>query len=251
MAFYHIKIEWTHEYDGYKVGHDVDFEKHQVTEITNRIKKKLPIIFSGAKILPLTITGIRIWKTQEEIGNIAWNRIMSQGENVTKKFINYVPGALELIEDKLNTNGKNVTKQNRDIFIVHGRDEKPALELARIIENEFFLKAILLKEEPHAGNTIIEKLEEIPNIGYVFVLFTPDDIGGLKGENLNERVRQNVILEWGHFAAKLGRKKTCVLLKGQIEIPSDIRGIGYHRFHKSVEELFLKIKRELKRAEII
>ena len=141
--------------------------------------------------------------------------------------------------------------QKRSVFIVHGRDKAPAFELARLLEKQFGLETILLREKPHRGRTIIEKLEDYASVDYAFVVVTPDDIGALKGEKLRDRARQNVVLEWGHFVAKLGRKRTCILLKGNIELPSDMHGMGYHRFHDSIEEVFLKIKRELKGAGII
>jgi len=141
--------------------------------------------------------------------------------------------------------------QKKDVFVVHGRDKAPAFELARLLEKELRLETTLLQEQPHRGRTLIEKLEAYSNVGYAFVIVTPDDVGALKGEPLKERPRQNVVLEWGHFIANLGRKRTCILLKGNIDLPSDMHGVGYHRFHESVEEVFLKIKRELKSARII
>jgi len=139
----------------------------------------------------------------------------------------------------------------KKVFIVHGRDRGPALELERVLEKELGLDAVLLQEQPHGGKTIIEKLEDYSNVDYAFVILTPDDVGGLKGDKLKDRTRQNVVLEWGLFVAKIGRDKTCVLLKGDIELPSDMHGIGYYRFNDSVEDLFLKIKKELKNAEIL
>lgn len=143
------------------------------------------------------------------------------------------------------------SSSKKSVFIVHGRDKAPAYELARILEKQFKLDTTLLQEKPHRGRTIIEKLEDYSSVHYTFVIITPDDIGALKGENLRARGRQNVILEWGHFIAKLGRKRTCILLKGNMELPSDMQGVGYYRFRDSIEEVFLKIKRELKSANII
>jgi predicted nucleotide-binding protein len=137
------------------------------------------------------------------------------------------------------------------IFIVHGRDKASAFELARLLEREFRLETTLLEEQAHGGRTLIEKLEDYSNVGYAFVIVTPDDVGGLKGEELRGRPRQNVVLEWGHFIAKIGRNKTCILLKGNIELPSDMQGVGYYPFNDSVEEVFLKIKRELRNAGLI
>jgi predicted nucleotide-binding protein len=157
----------------------------------------------------------------------------------------------ELDASLAGTPTKQEATTKKEVFIVHGREKAPAFELARILEKEFKLETTLLQEQPHGGRTLIEKLEDYSNVGYAFVIVTPDDVGGLKGEELKERPRQNVILEWGHFIAKIGRNRTCILLKGNIDLPSDMQGVGYHSFNDSVEEVFLKIKRELKNANLI
>ena len=145
---------------------------------------------------------------------------------------------------------KTVNKK-KQLFIVHGRDKAPAFELQRLLDKELNLDSILLQDQPHGGRTIIEKLEEYSKVDYAFVILTPDDSGALKGEKSKDRARQNVVLEWGLFAAKIGREKMCVLLKGDVEFPSDMHGIGFHRFNESVEEVFLKIKKELAKSGII
>lgn len=141
--------------------------------------------------------------------------------------------------------------RKKNVFIVHGRDKTPALELARIIEKRFPIDAILLEEKPHRGRTLIEKLEDYSKVDFAFITITPDDLGALKGEPLKERGRQNVIFELGQFIGKIGRKRTCLFIKGDIEIPSDLRGVGYYRFYKSVRERFLEIENELKEAKLV
>jgi predicted nucleotide-binding protein len=44
---------------------------------------------------------------------------------------------------------------------------------------------------------------------------------------LNWRAHQNVILELGYFIGKLGRERVCVLKSDDVEIPSDVHGVGY------------------------
>ena len=46
-------------------------------------------------------------------------------------------------------------------------------------------------------------------------------------DELNPRARQNVVFELGYFMGKLGRERVCLLLKDQVELPSDIGGIVY------------------------
>jgi predicted nucleotide-binding protein len=172
-----------------------------------------------------------------------------------------------LPEEKLKTSGnfsaseekKTPTLQQRteksprssSIFIVHGRDKAPAFELKILLDKELNLDSTLLQDKPNSGKTLIEKFEDYSNVDYAFIIVTPDDVGSLKNEQLRERARQNVILEWGHFVAKIGRGRTCVLLKGNIDLPSDMSGVCYLKFNDSVEEVFLKIRRELHTAGII
>jgi predicted nucleotide-binding protein len=66
-----------------------------------------------------------------------------------------------------------------------------------------------------------------------------------------ERGRQNVIFEWGQFIGKIGRKNVCLLIKGGVEIPSDLRGIGEYRFSRNIKECFIDVENELRDAKLI
>jgi predicted nucleotide-binding protein len=59
----------------------------------------------------------------------------------------------------------------------------------------------------------------------------------VKESELKPRARQNVILELGYFWGSLGRSRIFTLIKGEIELPSDIYGIFTHRFEEKVEEI--------------
>jgi|GEM_PF-2600069 len=146
---------------------------------------------------------------------------------------------------------KKAIGDKRKVFIVHGRDRLPALELKVLIEDKYPIKSILLEKEAHEGKTLLEKLEEYSDVDYAFIIITPDDVGALKGEPLRERGRQNVIFEWGLFLGRINRKSICILIKGNVEIPSDLRGIGHYEFSDSVEECFLGIDTELRKARLI
>lgn len=178
-------------------------------------------------------------------------------------------------------------KPSRRIFIVHGRDLKPVRELKTMLE-QFGLKPIILREQPSGSITVFEKLWKYSNVGYVFVILTPDDVGYCQSEVehlfstpekkhpalsdirpfinraafsgavvdnldefftlLKERARQNVVLEFGYFVGCLGRKKVFCLYKGDIDLPSDMRGILHAQFKTSVKEAKADIVRELKGA---
>lgn len=134
------------------------------------------------------------------------------------------------------------------VFIVHGHDHGTMQTIARFIER-LGLEAIILHEQASAGNTIIEKLEEHGKVGYCVVLLTPDDIGGVasNGNNLKPRARQNVVLELGYFMGRLGRRGTCALVAGGVEIPSDYSGVVYIPLDKD-ETWKIHLTKELRAA---
>lgn len=131
---------------------------------------------------------------------------------------------------ELNKEEKQERKVGNKIFIVHGHDEEAKLNIVRMLE-QLELKPIILHEQPDEGNTIIEKIESyLPQASYAIVLYTECDIARLKGKSEKEnkfRARQNVVFEHGLFNAYLGRKNVCALVKGNVEIPSDINGVVY------------------------
>lgn len=172
---------------------------------------------------------------------------------------------LEMVKQN-NIAPEEISYDSRHIFIVYGHDIASKLELARMIESEFKLKAVLFDEQADMGRTIIEKFEGVAKIpGYAFVLFTPDDLGGENSKrvdledpntaemklkdlklNLKYRARQNVVLELGFFFARLGRNRVCCLYKSGVELPSDISGVIYKEFTRSISEKEGEIRRELR-----
>lgn len=119
-------------------------------------------------------------------------------------------------------------QQSKDIFIVHGHDEATKQEVARLIE-KLGLRAVILHEQPDRGKTIIEKFELHSAVGFAVVLLTPDDVGYPKDKptETKPRPRQNVLLELGYFIGILGRSSVCALMKGGVEIPTDLSGVLY------------------------
>ncbi|MEJ2158248.1 MAG: nucleotide-binding protein [Desulfobacteraceae bacterium] len=91
---------------------------------------------------------------------------------------------------------------------------------------------IVLAKQPNQSLTVIEKLErDIERVGFAFIIYTPDDIGGLQGSDQRPRARQNVIFEHGLLSGKMGRDRTCAIVVGSdIEFPSDIFGMLYEEF---------------------
>jgi predicted nucleotide-binding protein len=120
--------------------------------------------------------------------------------------------------------------------------------VARFIER-LGLKAIILHEQPSASKTVIEKLEEYSNVGYVVVLLSPDDVGASQrsARELHPRPRQNVVFEMGFFVGKLTRGRVCAIVKDKVEIHSDIQGVVYIPMDDKGAWQFALTK-ELKRA---
>lgn len=125
-----------------------------------------------------------------------------------------------------NTSTRLVKPGSNKVFIVHGHDEGALQSLARFVE-KLGLEAIILKEKPNQGRTIIEKFEDAAReVGFAIVLFTPDDEATSSGQS-TQRARQNVVFELGYFSGVLGRGRVCLLRKGEVEVPSDLYGVIY------------------------
>lgn len=127
---------------------------------------------------------------------------------------------------------KNMKQAENKVFIVHGHDQGIKSEIARTLENAGF-EAIILQEQAKNGRTIIEAIEDYTDVIYAIVLYTPCDLGRAKDADVSEersRARQNVVFEHGYLMGKLGRKRISVIVKDNIEIPSDIEGLFYIEF---------------------
>lgn len=178
---------------------------------------------------------------------------------------------------------KRVVPLSNRVFIVHGRNHEPMKELKAMLKN-FGLNPVVLHEQPSGSRTIVEKLERYSDVGYAFVILSPDDAGYCQSEvewlfsvegyshprlrqieylisnsviepdildfllEFKERARQNVVLEFGYFIGKLNRDRVCCLLKGDVERPSDMHGIVYKHFKESINEVKDEIVKELKAA---
>jgi len=141
------------------------------------------------------------------------------------------------------------------VFIVHGHDETAKNEL-EIFLTEIGLEPVVLHRQADEGQTIIEKFEKHSDVGYAFIILTPDEMAYTADQadfseserNIELRARPNVIFEFGYFVGKLGRKRVCCLYTGSVNLPSDINGLLYKPFTQSIEESGYGIIKELKAA---
>ncbi len=154
-----------------------------------------------------------------------------RAENMQTR-LDIISGLVEMIEAE-STRGAGVSTipneaaAARTVFLVHGHNEATTQTVARFLER-LNLETIILREQPNAGRTIIEKFEDFSKVGFAVVLLTGDDRGGLATVPEAEqrlRARQNVILELGFFLGKLGRHRVCALYQQGVEIPSDYSGV--------------------------
>lgn len=136
-----------------------------------------------------------------------------------------------VLRDDLDSPGeaaKSVHTPN-SVFLVHGHNEAIREMSARLLE-KLGLTAIILNEQVSGSDTVIEKLERYASVHFAVVLMTADDVGGKKSainQTLQDRARQNVVLELGYFMGKIGRRKVCVLYERGVELPSDYYGVVY------------------------
>lgn len=155
---------------------------------------------------------------------------------------------------KQTMRGSSITLSNK-IFVVHGHDHALKTEVESFL-SDIGLEPIILHKKPDEGQTIIEKFEKHSDVGYAFILLTPDEIAyTIEQDKLNDaerkkekRARPNVIFEFGYFVGKLGRNRVCCLYRGDIELPSDLGGLLYKKIDNKFSTQAFEIMKELKAA---
>ena len=137
---------------------------------------------------------------------------------------------------------------NRKVFIVHRYGDLFKDAVARFIES-IGLEPVILQEQADKGQTNIEKVEGFTDeASYAIVLYTPCDHEGQIGcNNLHDRARLNVAFEHGLLIGKLGRSRVCLLVKGDVEKPSDTDGV-LHIPANNEKEWKLSVAKELQAA---
>jgi predicted nucleotide-binding protein len=141
------------------------------------------------------------------------------------------------------------------VFVVHGHDSGLKTDVEQFLW-EIGLEPVVLHRQPDEGATLIEKFEKHSDVGYAFILLTPDEIAyTVDQQDLDDadrkkefRARPNVIFEFGYFVGQLGRDRVCCLHKGDVVVPSDLDGLVYKRVEQSIDTQAYAIIRELKAA---
>lgn len=157
------------------------------------------------------------------------------------------------IVEETDASKSTSTVKTKKVFIVHGRDEISKTNL-EVFLREIGLEPIVLHRQADVGQTVIEKFEANSDVGFAFILLTPDEIAYLTPQDSlpdderekELRARPNVMFEFGYFVGKLGRSKVCCLYTGDVAIPSDLNGLIYKKYTSNVEEVAYSIIKDLK-----
>lgn len=154
---------------------------------------------------------------------------------------------LEQIEEdqkeRLDVSPEKIPFNFQKVFIVHGHDGELKHAVARMIEKQDNLKAIILSEQINPGKTIIEKIEENSDVAGAICLFTADDLGRAKADTEDQsRARQNVVFEAGYFMGKLGRDHVVIICEDKVELPGDLSGVVYTKKDHWEVEMFRALK---------
>lgn len=160
----------------------------------------------------------------------------------------YLEDALSEIAGDKAKEASNVNHgfDNKKVFIVHGHDHQ-LLDDVEMMLRRINLEPVIVKNEANSGRTIIEKIEDLTDVGFGIVLYTSCDEGRKKGEEkLCDRARQNVIFEHGYLCAKLGRNRVVALNDAGIEVPSDLSGVLY--ISRSSSDWKNQLMREMRSA---
>jgi predicted nucleotide-binding protein len=133
------------------------------------------------------------------------------------------------------------------ILLIHGHATDKA-ELQEWLKHEELADPIVMAQEFTAGQTFPEKFEFLAGeVDAAIALVTPDDLASTASQTdvTKFRARQNVWVEVGWFWGRLGRHRVLLLVRGEVEIPSDLDGIEYHAYQRTVLEAEAGIRRFL------
>jgi len=116
---------------------------------------------------------------------------ISQFQLLQRKIIKNVANALSPKPLYQFSKKEEMKVFSKNVFIVHGKDEINKLRLFNMLIKLGF-NPIILAEQADIGRTIIEKLEEETiDVGFAFILLTPDDLGISINSTYEEAARRS------------------------------------------------------------
>lgn len=210
-------------------------------------------VLAGKPVFPIAVAG--------GAAQLEWERLKQAGH------CNREPGDLDFLADRgadattmarlLSTRcsailNKAVHHFSRRVFVIHGHDVGLKNETARFLEKLQF-QPVILHEQADQGRSLLSKLRaELADIGYAFALLTPDDVASmaLTPKTKQCRARQNVVFEHGLLVGLLGPERVCAVVKGDVELPSDLGGVLYKTLGAAarLDTIGLELVNELKTA---
>lgn len=150
-----------------------------------------------------------------------------------------------------------VSLPGKKVFIVHGHDEKLLLAVEKAIRT-LDLEPIVLRDQPDAGMTLIQKFEKNSGgVGFVVFLLTNDETAIVrKTKKTESHARQNVIFEMGYFFNEFRRsdgshRGILALLQEGVTKPGDIDGLVYCQYHEGDDGWKLRLAKELSAAGVL
>lgn len=265
MAYFHAQIVLKDQKAGDLFEYDLS-EEYARVRIVNAYVSGIPFFFGGASVRPEAIQRLRVVKTDKpanEVGDTIVqsarrNRVM-MGINMAKESIienirESVDVTRELIDAaqhsgfaKIPNEAVMARQRPTQVFIVYGHDANLLNELELALRR-WNIEPVVLSEKPNLGMTLVQKVEVNADVGFAFVLVTPDDYGGTDIGRLQRRARQNVIWEWGYLVGRLGREHVCCIYKEGVELPSDLHGIATVNVRTDLKANLEELRRELKGA---
>ena len=161
MPYYHVRIRNRKGQEFF----EFDQTKRSMDDLSLLYLRGEPVRIGGIEIDPGNVEKIRIFETELPNSEIIGARPWDVGTEVTRDFL-----------DSALAKSARQKALTKNIFIVHGRDHKPMQELKAMLK-KLGLEPVVLHEQPSGSRTIVEKLERYSDVGYTFVILTPDDIG--------------------------------------------------------------------------
>jgi predicted nucleotide-binding protein len=134
------------------------------------------------------------------------------------------------------------------IFVIHGRSRDHEV-LADFLRSDIGVPNVTVMGEAfQTGVTLPQKFSQLAKAADAAIaIATPDDVGGLRGGELNPRARQNLWFEIGWFWGRLGPSKVLLLVQGHdLEIPTDVSGLEYYSYSASILEQAGNIRKFVK-----
>jgi predicted nucleotide-binding protein len=167
----------------------------------------------------------------------------------TDEDINALESYVDILAIALHTPHPELQLE-KNVFIVHGRDQNTLNELQVLLMKHKVNPKILVREDK-GPKWILQEVEDLIRVCKAgFILATPDDEGRLRGneeEALQWRARENVIFETGLLFAKFREfDRVALLLKKPLTLPSDLAGIAYDEFDR-ISEIELSIVAKLQK----